>query len=653
MLKRLMVWMMAGALGLAFAGNARADFHIFQIVELYSNADGTIQYVEFLGLADGQHVWAGHSMTSTDGVTTNTYNFATNLPNSATLNKSVLVATQGFANLGIVTPDYVIPDGFLFTTGGTVTFPGMDSVVHAALPTNGVLSINRTGVTAVNSPRNFAGVTGTVPSFDLTVSKTGTGSGTVTSSPAGIDCGATCSANFGINTTVTLTATPDAGSTFTGWSGACTGTGGCMVKTDAAKSVTADFTVAAADTQAPTVPTGLNASPVSGSQINLAWTASTDNVGVTAYEVFRGGVFRATVNAPAVSFSDTGLTVSTTYTYTVRACDAAGNCSALSSAASATTQDPPPPDTQPPTVPTGLTAVPASGSQVDLAWTASTDNVGVTQYRIYRDSVLIVTVTGTPPTASHSDTGLTASTLYSYAVAACDALGNCSAQSDAASATTLAAGQSAYYPQLESGFNLIGNALDITIDVPATFGNQDAPVADVTPNIITIWKWSAAEGRWAFYSPQLTAAGNASYAAGIGYAVLSTIAPGEGYWVNAAMQMTLPTQTGTPFNWGGFAFSTLPSGFNLITHATTVTPSQFNIQVTTTPPGIGVVPTDNFVTLWAWDAAAGNWYFHSPLLESSGGLDAVKSFADSQGYRHFPDYGKMLGIGTGFWVNRP
>lgn len=77
----------------------------------------------------------------------------------------------------------------------------------------------------------------------LTVNKAGTGSGTVTSNPAGIDCGNTCSAGFTPNTVVTLTATPAAGSLFSGWSGACTGSANtCPVTMDAAKNVTATFT---------------------------------------------------------------------------------------------------------------------------------------------------------------------------------------------------------------------------------------------------------------------------------------------------------------------------------------------------------------------------------------------------------------------------
>jgi Divergent InlB B-repeat domain len=84
-------------------------------------------------------------------------------------------------------------------------------------------------------------VTGATSGEILAVIKNGTGTGTVTSSPAGIDCGATCAKSFTKNTVVTLTPTPSAGSTFTGWSGDCSGTGACTVTMDQARSVTATF----------------------------------------------------------------------------------------------------------------------------------------------------------------------------------------------------------------------------------------------------------------------------------------------------------------------------------------------------------------------------------------------------------------------------
>src|SRR5213596_3109675 len=185
------------------------------------------------------------------------------------------------------------------------------------------------------------------------------------------------------------------------------------------------------DTTPPSVPTGLTAGAVSSSQINLSWTASSDNVGVSGYRVYRGGTQIATTST--TSFANTGLSPSTTYSYAVAAFDAAGNLSAQSSPASATT--PAAPDTTPPSVPTGLTASAVSSSQINLSWAASSDNVGVSGYRVYRGGTQIATTSAT----SFTNTGLSPSTTYSYAVAAFDAAGNLSAQSGPASATTPAA----------------------------------------------------------------------------------------------------------------------------------------------------------------------------------------------------------------------
>jgi chitodextrinase len=89
------------------------------------------------------------------------------------------------------------------------------------------------------------------------------------------------------------------------------------------------------DSTAPTAPTGLSATAVSSSQVDLRWTASTDAVGVAGYDVFRGGTLVTTVSG--TSASDTGLAPNTSYTYTVKARDAAGNVSAASTSATATT----------------------------------------------------------------------------------------------------------------------------------------------------------------------------------------------------------------------------------------------------------------------------------------------------------------------------
>src|SRR5438309_945098 len=150
-------------------------------------------------------------------------------------------------------------------------------------------------------------------------------------------------------------------------------------------------TQAAPDTTPPSVPTGLTANAVSSSQINLSWTASTDNVGVSGYRVYRGGTQIATPST--TFFIDTSVLRSEARRVGNEAYDAAGNDSAQSSPASATT--PAPPDTSPPSVPTGLTANAASSSQINLAWTASTDNVGVSGYRVYRGGTQIATTSTT------------------------------------------------------------------------------------------------------------------------------------------------------------------------------------------------------------------------------------------------------------------
>ena len=186
------------------------------------------------------------------------------------------------------------------------------------------------------------------------------------------------------------------------------------------------------DTIVPSTPTGLAASAVSDTRINVNWSASTDNVGVTGYRVFRNGSLLTTLGN-VTTFQNTGLNPVTTYTYRVRALDAAGNVSAQSNAASATTQATP--DTTAPTTPTGLAATAISSSRIGLNWSASTDNVAVTGYRVYRNDVFLATLGNV---TTYESTGLAASTAYTYKVDAIDAVGNASGTSAAASATTLA-----------------------------------------------------------------------------------------------------------------------------------------------------------------------------------------------------------------------
>lgn len=183
------------------------------------------------------------------------------------------------------------------------------------------------------------------------------------------------------------------------------------------------------DTVAPSTPANLTATAVSPSQINLIWSASTDNVLVTGYKIFRDGVLLVTVGT-GKAYLDNGLAPNTLYSYTVQAFDGAGNESFESPSASATTLTP---DTTPPTVPTGLSATALSVPQINLSWTASSDNVAVTGYRIFRGGTLLITLGNV---TTYQDTGLASSTLYTYNVEAIDAASNVSGQSSSASATT-------------------------------------------------------------------------------------------------------------------------------------------------------------------------------------------------------------------------
>jgi fibronectin type 3 domain-containing protein len=190
-----------------------------------------------------------------------------------------------------------------------------------------------------------------------------------------------------------------------------------------------------ADTSAPSSPTNLTAVGSNSTTINLSWTASTDNVGVVGYNVYRDGGAVPIATVSATNFSDTGLGISSTHSYTVKAFDAANNQSTASNTATATTLGN---DTLPPSVPTGLTATGSSTTTIDLNWTASTDNFAVAGYKVFRDGGLteIATVT----TTSFADTGLAVNSTHSYQVSAFDGANNQSAKSNTASATTQLAG---------------------------------------------------------------------------------------------------------------------------------------------------------------------------------------------------------------------
>ena len=180
-----------------------------------------------------------------------------------------------------------------------------------------------------------------------------------------------------------------------------------------------DLKLGRPDTQVPTVPANLQATAASGSRVNFTWTGAADNIGVYQYKVYNGTTLAGTTSG--TTFAVTGLTPAQSYTFTVKAADETGNESAPSNAVTVTT-----PDDVAPSAPADITASAVTPYALTLAWTAATDNVGVTGYDVYQDGTK---VNASPLTGTTlAVTGLTAGTAYAFSVRAADAAGNQSAE---------------------------------------------------------------------------------------------------------------------------------------------------------------------------------------------------------------------------------
>lgn len=183
------------------------------------------------------------------------------------------------------------------------------------------------------------------------------------------------------------------------------------------------------DTTPPTVPAEVSATADGEHAITVAWKASTDDVGVARYELAADGEAPRAFGAGTQTIArHEGLAVATRHCYGVRACDAAGNCSAPSPPICATT-----PDLTPPSAPPAPAAVAGSDTEVEVRWGAATDNVGVTGYEVLRgDQVVARTETDT----AVREAGLKPARHYCYTVRAHDLAGNISVASARACATT-------------------------------------------------------------------------------------------------------------------------------------------------------------------------------------------------------------------------
>ncbi len=247
---------------------------------------------------------------------------ASKLPSSGKLLLSVITYGTGS---GAVTSS---PPGISCGTDCSEAYTSGSSVTLTATPANGsafsgwASACTGTGSCTVTmtAARNVAASFSTSASHSLTVTKAGTGTGTVTSSPAGINCGATCSANYASGTVVTLTASPATGSTFAGWSGACTGTGACAVTMNAASSVTASFNPAGTYSLSVTK-AGTGTGTVTSSPAGI-------NCGTTCSTAYSSGTVMTLTAAAAIGSTFAGWS---------GACTGTGACSVTMSAARAVT----------------------------------------------------------------------------------------------------------------------------------------------------------------------------------------------------------------------------------------------------------------------------------------------------------------------------
>ncbi|MFN8274275.1 MAG: zinc-dependent metalloprotease family protein [Flavobacteriaceae bacterium] len=405
------------------------------------------------------------------------------------------------------------------TTSPTRYFPKMSSVLTGATTTAGseitvealpsvartfnfrfTVRDNRAGGAGNNSDDMIVTVNATAGPFAVTapntaVSYVGGSTQTVTWNVAGTTAnGVNCanvdiliSTNGGTTWSTLLAATPNDGTQAVTIPNTPGTTNRIMVKGtnhiffDVSNT---NFTITAgsSDTIAPTAPTSLAASGTTQTTTNLSWTASTDNVAVTGYDVYQGATLKGSTTT-ATTFAVTGLTASTAYTFTVKAKDAAGNVSAASNAVNVTTLAAS--DTTAPTAPTSLAASGTTQTTTNLSWTAATDNVGVTGYDVYQGASLI----GSTTTATtFAVSGLTASTAYAFTVKAKDAAGNISAASNTANVTTLANS---------------GNATDLMFSeyIEGSSNNKALEIANntgaaVSLSIYTVKKQTNGAGAW-------------------------------------------------------------------------------------------------------------------------------------------------------------
>jgi len=232
--------------------------------------------------------WSGACSGTASCVMTLNGNTSASATFSVPAAQPVLSVTRAGTGSGTVTSS---PAGINCGTTCSASFKSGSSVTLTATPAAGSTFVGWSGacggtascvMTLIDNTSATATFSVSAVQPVLSVTRAGTGSGTVTSSPAGINCGTTCSASFNSGSKVTLTATPAAGSTFGGWSGACTGTASCTITLSANVSVTATFNVLASSYTLTVTPSGTGSGSIISSPAGI-------NCGTTCTATFNSG----------------------------------------------------------------------------------------------------------------------------------------------------------------------------------------------------------------------------------------------------------------------------------------------------------------------------------------------------------------------------
>ena len=220
------------------------------------------------------------------------------------------------------------------------------------------------------------------------------------------------------------------------------------------------------DKEPPTVPTNLNGTATSYNSITLNWSASSDNIGVTGYNIYQDGKLISI--SQVTNYTVKGLKANTSYDFSVSAIDMAGNESAKSGLISVKTLDSN--DKEAPAVPANLKGT-VSITTASLSWTASIDNIGVAGYRIYQDGIKI----GTSTKTSYGVSGLAENTLYTFIVTAFDDAGN---ESLPSTKLTLETGSKGTVPTINPG--IIADYDDWYVGINGKDKSAIATVAKIT-----------------------------------------------------------------------------------------------------------------------------------------------------------------------------